>query len=348
MNKDNIENLIHSLSSVKMTRKEKSLMQRQLLAFTYAQSTPSPYQRYFVSIQKTFALALVLVLAIGSITKPASAGALPGDFLYAVKIMHEEIQAATINAPEKKVTNEIKRTETRIKEATLLAKDKGLDKEKKEKLAKDIKKHTDKVKEEIAEVKVKDPLKALELNNQFKVSMESNVKVLKDSHTEKVKEELSVEELSPKEELDKEELDKQEVLETEINTTEQKELSELKVAEVSPINELDLSLDDDFNEESFDDAQDDENIDSLVGIIEADLQEAQEVSKETQEDIVDIVVRPAGIQEKDSQEENIKNEQDLTKTKDTLSEKLDPEKESLLKKELSTKDQTQDPLKTNE
>jgi len=182
MDKSKINNLIDNLMSIKMSDSEKETIQKNLLAFThtYQSSQKSPYAPLVFSFHRIFSIAVIAVLVVGSISQPASAGALPGEFLYPVKIIHEEIRAVTKQSPEKKISYEIKRAEKRIQEAAELSSRDKLDDAEQVIIAQNIQKHTDKAQETIQEIKIQDPQKALELNNQLMVSLEENVQKLKD------------------------------------------------------------------------------------------------------------------------------------------------------------------------
>lgn len=168
--------------AIKMSESEKDTMQKNLLAFTrsYQPSVVSPYAPLVFSFHRIFSIAVVAVLIVGSISQPASARALPGEFLYPVKIIHEEIKAVTKQSPEKKISYEIARAEMRIQEATELSSRNELNDAEQVIIAQNIQKHTDKAQETIQEIKDEDPQKALALNAQLKTSLEENVQKLKD------------------------------------------------------------------------------------------------------------------------------------------------------------------------
>ena len=296
MNKNNIDKLIHSLSSVKMTVQEKTTMHQELLAFTRSYSIPSPYTPLITTVHRSLTFALVAILAIGSISKPASAKALPGELLYPVKIIHEEIEAATKNTSEKKISHEIKRAEKRIHEAAELAERKILDTEAQAEISKNLEKHTNKAKQEIQIVKKDNPLLALELNTQLEESIKSNVATLKKT-VDKIEEETEL----PS--TDKETQTENEVVDPEItNEVDIDPISQIIEIEdyISEINELDVSLDTVFepsisNEKES--VESDNNAELLLGTIEADLVEAEAVSQEVQDVIIKEIIEPAIINE---------------------------------------------------
>ncbi len=177
-NNEKFENFIRDFDTIRMTQQEKKDMRNNLVLFTTSYiSKPSPYFKYISFFKKTIAVTLVILLIV-SISKTASAKSLPGELLYNVKIIHEEIESAIINQPEKKVNFEIERTKTRIQEAVTLVKNNNLDKVKQEKIAKNIKKHVKNVSEDINSIKKKDPEKALVLNSNLKTTLKVNSKAL--------------------------------------------------------------------------------------------------------------------------------------------------------------------------
>ncbi len=178
-NNEQFENFIRDFDSIRMTTDEKNEMTHNLELFVrnYV-PTPSPYYIYTSFFKKTLAFALIAVLFVAG-SKPAAAKALPGEFLYNVKIFHEKIEAATITEPKKKVNFEIKLTEKRIREAVKLAETKKLDTGKQEKLAQDIKKHVNNISAEIKEIKTENPEQALALNSELKTTLKVNSQALK-------------------------------------------------------------------------------------------------------------------------------------------------------------------------
>lgn len=179
-NNEQFENFIRDFDTIRMTQTEKNEIGKNLELFTRTYvPTPSPYYSYVSFFKKSLALALIAVLSF-SASKPASAKALPGELLYNVKIIHEKIEAASIKTPEKKVTFEIKRTETRIREAVQLAETKKLDTPLQVKLAEDIKEHVQDIAEKIEEIKIENPEQALALNSELKTTLKVNSKALKE------------------------------------------------------------------------------------------------------------------------------------------------------------------------
>lgn len=267
MDKSKINKLIDNLMAVKMTEHEKDTMQRHLLAFTrsYEEPVSSPYLSFIFSMHKAFSVALIAILFVGSLSKPASAGALPGEFLYPVKIIHEEIEAVTKQTPEKKVQHEIKRAERRVEEATKLSSKQKLDDEKQVVIAQNIQKHTNNAQEKIQELKKEDPEKALELNSQLKDSLKENaqkIKVAVDVQEEQEEEEVVLATVLVADEQEEEiESDANEEVSGDMEIME---ASTLRVAVIEEVKE-------------------EENI--LLSTLEDDIEETERVSQEVQMDI---------------------------------------------------------------
>ncbi len=181
-NNEQFDKFIRDFDKIRMSANEKNEIRNRLEVFAREKTTLlqiSPYFTHVTFFKKTLAVALIAVLFI-SASKPASAKALPGELLYPVKIIHEKIVAATIKIPEKKIQFEIKQTETRIKEAVQLAKQKKLDDEKQTQLAVEIKEHVNGVSEKIEEIKQNDPERALTLNSDLKTILKINSEALKE------------------------------------------------------------------------------------------------------------------------------------------------------------------------
>ena len=179
-NNKQFENLIRNLRAIKMAEHQKDSIRNELLLFvdTY-KPVQSPYAQVFLWARRGIAVALAVLMITGSVTKSASADALPGERLYTVKIMHENITAASKNTPEKKADFEIKRAEKRIQEATQLAQKQKLAVEEETAIIKSVKKHTTAAREKITEIQDTDKEKALELNKELKTTLKVNGDALK-------------------------------------------------------------------------------------------------------------------------------------------------------------------------
>lgn len=196
MTNDDIKKFISQAHTVSMNKKETNQMRKALESFAVSQQSPStkiqsPYiPRFNMSLfaKRSVSFALVFgLLIIGS--DPVSASALPGEALYPVKLIHEEITASTKTSPEAKAAYEITRTEKRIQEATQLTKQDELDTTKQETIAKTIEKHTDKITEHVAEIKEEDPKRALAVQTQLETALAENTEKLLEAQKEKIQEE---------------------------------------------------------------------------------------------------------------------------------------------------------------
>lgn len=303
MNKNNKQKFIDSLFAIKMTEEEKSVMHDNLRAYITADSinpVKSPYSPFIRVVRRSFAVGLGTLILLGSISQPVSANALPGEFFYPVKIMYEEIESATKNSSEKKIYHEIKRTQERIEEATtLLSEKQHLSTEDQESIARNIRKHTQKLKEEIKAMKTQNPVMALELNNQVKKTIKDNTELLRKLNTESDK--STKQETQPPVETD---VQDQEEDTEEQDTSDNQEVSNEEVdgnentPSLPEINELDISLDTEPALEEVDTIQKESSpneAQKLINLIDAEVQEVEEVSREVSNRIVRDMVTPVRI-----------------------------------------------------
>lgn len=291
MKNNKIENLIEALYSVRMTEQEKKAMQQHVLQFSRVQAIPSPYQRVSRVMFRSLSVAFMALLTIGSLSKPAAAGALPGEFLYPVKMIHEELESVTKHGSEERITHEIERTNTRIEEATELEENETLDVEKQQQLVKSIKKHTNKVKSEIQELKTHDPIKALELNHKLQNSIKSNVNRLT------TKEVVTVVPPEVEAVVVNSEITKQQPVASEIVATTQ-ELHTLAAESEAQIplptvNEIDIALS--VSSRSVSEVPQENAFGDLLKEMEADLKEAEEEYQETEKNVTKSVITPSDI-----------------------------------------------------
>lgn len=241
-NNNQFEKFIRDLNGIRMSDDQKNEMRSNLESFTsnYELKTMrSPYQ-FAMMFRRPLAIALIVLLAMGS-TKPASASALPGEILYPVKIIHEEIEAATKTTPEKKANFKIEQTEKRIQEAIKLADDEKLDSKTQNQLAANIKTYTEDIAVEIKEIKQEDPQKALEITADLKTTLKSNSGALKKITTSKKEKQVSKKTKESKPEI-VEVQTKEEVLETitkEENVIESDDLEILEASDTGEAPEID-------------------------------------------------------------------------------------------------------------
>lgn len=302
MKNNKIENLIEALYSVKMTEQEKRAMREYVLGFERS-PIPSPYQRMTTIMYRSLSVAFMALLTIGSLSKPAAAGALPGEFLYPIKMIHEELESVTKYSPEEKISHEIERTNKRIEEATELAAMKTLDPQKEEQIANNIKKHTRKVKQEIKELKIEDPIKALELNHKLQNSIKSNVERLKTKESTLAEAESEVMMLSA--------VAPENITETPTisNTPENEIVMTHKDVELPEINEVDVAL----MSTSVVEIPEKKEFDNILKEMEADLKEAEKESQQAERDISMSVIAPINISEEDEIDSSDNEEKQVEK-----------------------------------
>ncbi len=170
---------------IRMTREESRRMKRELFARIRAnRPVGSPYHSVpsFVQLFSSFAKrAVVFVLIISlslSLSKPVAAKSLPGELLYPIKILHEEIEVMKIRDPKEKASYQVKRTKERIQEMVTLKKENKLDKEKEEEIAKHIEKHVQEATELIQQVKEEKADEALEVNVELSTALQEGAQLI--------------------------------------------------------------------------------------------------------------------------------------------------------------------------
>ncbi len=181
MYEKNINKFINEIKKIEMTAEEKAMMDKKIYQYLKKRGSLSPYTPLNYSLhllKRSVALLLMLALTF-SFSKPISAKALPGDTLYPIKILHEEISSSIIKDPEEKASFEIKRTQERVKEVAQLAKEKRLNKEIEKKIVRKITEHLHEAKKEIEDIREKEPAKALVLNKELKTTVEKSVNTIK-------------------------------------------------------------------------------------------------------------------------------------------------------------------------
>lgn len=263
MKDSKIKKIIASLSAIQMSSAEKSTMERELLVFSRGQEKEGSYTPLLTKTYRVFAFSALAFLIIASVSKPASAKAVPGEFLYPIKIMYEEIESITKNSADDKINHEIERAQERIEEATILVKEENFDLKKQAQLAHTLTEHTSKLKEEIKEIRATNPVKALELTKHVQNAIQTNSEVLR---------KLSV------------------------DTTEQ--ITNSDIEEETPqedenimvVNELDVTLETKFEREEEDESQ------LFLDTIEAEVREVQARSEETENELINTLIEPITIE----------------------------------------------------
>jgi hypothetical protein len=246
-NNKRFENLIRNLRAIKLADEHKDNIRKELLVFvnTY-KPVQSPYAQVFLWAQRGLAVTLAVLMITGSVTKSASADALPGERLYTVKIIHENITAAAKNTPEKKADFEIERAEKRIQEATQLAQKKTLAADEEEAIIESVKKHTSAARKEIDQIQSVDKEKALELNKELKTTLKVNKDALKkvadakkeiankETAQETKKSDETAQGKEAKDPTDTQNNSKNSSIETEINTKSVEKTSNTEIETIDP------------------------------------------------------------------------------------------------------------------
>jgi len=126
------------------------------------------------------ALAIALVVTTSTVSVgSAAADALPGDFLYPVKVnVNEGVKTVFITSDEGRIAWEQERAETRLREATQLASEGRLDGKRKDEVEKRFVAHSEAVVEQVRNVEESDPVLAAIASSEFEQSLETHEVVL--------------------------------------------------------------------------------------------------------------------------------------------------------------------------
>ncbi len=120
---------------MKLTESEKNLMRANLVSKMSQTKIKSPYifSTYFMNPMFSVLTAFIFVIIGGAGVSFSAANALPGDFLYGVKVhVNEEVAGVLISSPKQKLIWQEERVQKRISEIHTLAKAGDLTKEKSE------------------------------------------------------------------------------------------------------------------------------------------------------------------------------------------------------------------------
>ena len=179
---------------VKLTAHDKRVMLSRILG---PAGIPSPYSFFltFMEYRHKIVVAAVLVafvLTSGG-TSFAAASALPGEALYSIKVnVNEEIQSFVAVSPDAKVKVEVKRTETRLKEAETLSKEGRLNEQTKAIIETHIEKHSESIKENIAELALENATTTVqEVIEDLEDSIEEHEAVLSSTSSEHIDDVIS-------------------------------------------------------------------------------------------------------------------------------------------------------------
>jgi len=137
----NLKKNIDALKSAQMTDMERSILRSQIVQFMDSHpigTQVSPYVKRssfslhhftFTYVLRAAAIILVSTLAMGGTISSAANSSLPGQVLYKVKIVNEEIELAFAFSQMKKIDIQKGRVEKRLEEVQILLKDSNLSKE---------------------------------------------------------------------------------------------------------------------------------------------------------------------------------------------------------------------------
>ncbi len=131
MSEEQIQKFIQSIKKVSLSMEEKSALKNQIL-LKMDQPIPSPYQDSFSIIQRTriifgffrpaYGVALLLVFILGGGVSFAAEGALPGNFLYPIKVeINEKVAGIFTIGNLKKAERESELIDKRLQEVKILA-----------------------------------------------------------------------------------------------------------------------------------------------------------------------------------------------------------------------------------
>lgn len=192
--KDPFEQLTTVSKTVRLTEAERLEGRQQLVK---RMAMPNPVRRslrerisgLFTSIQpmllsftsRTFVSAMVvmvLLFVLGTGTSLASAGSVPGDALYPVKIANEKLRAAVTISEQAKIRFEVQRAERRIEEAERLASEGRLDAATQVKLEADFNTHVTRVHNELATLEKTNDAAADDVRTNIEASLRVHERTL--------------------------------------------------------------------------------------------------------------------------------------------------------------------------
>jgi hypothetical protein len=122
-----------NMQNMKLTESEKNLMRANLVSKMSQTPVKSPYifSTYFMNPMFSVLAAFIFIIIGGAGVSFSAANALPGDFLYGIKVhVNEEVAGVLISSPKQKLIWQEERVQKRISEIHTLAKAGDLTKEK--------------------------------------------------------------------------------------------------------------------------------------------------------------------------------------------------------------------------
>lgn len=191
--------IFRSARDVRLSAEEKTFVRSRLIAFIEALPSRSPSPTPSLLHSFTFlrfrqhlrnrlvfipkfapALAVLLLSVSASGAAYAAEGALPGDFLYPLKVrVNEEARSALALSPQAKAEWEARRAERRLEEAEKLAALSRLDPEAGEAVEESFVSHAEKVNERIADLESDDEIEAAaELSSRLESAIDGHDEVL--------------------------------------------------------------------------------------------------------------------------------------------------------------------------
>lgn len=118
------ETQLKNAQNIKLTESERNLMRANIVNLMHQKSPKSPYSisSYFMNPVFSFVSAFVFIIIGGAGVSFSAADALPGDFLYKIKVnVNEEVAGVLISSPKQKLIWQEERIQKRISEIHTLA-----------------------------------------------------------------------------------------------------------------------------------------------------------------------------------------------------------------------------------
>lgn len=182
------EQFIQGARRIALSRSEKARVREALVS--YMERNPAPvsparggsFFMAFAHLSRTGMVAAVLVVALllqGGISY-AAAYALPGDFLYPVKVkVNEEVRVLLAVTPEAKVTLATELAERRLEEAEQLATEGRLDADAQAVIATNFERHAETVRDHVEHFESEDKVElAMEVSSNFETSVRVHETIL--------------------------------------------------------------------------------------------------------------------------------------------------------------------------
>lgn len=190
----NIEKLLRSVKHTKLTRESKDALRHSVIDFMKEHPVrTTEYTRLpergrsfvfsqFISINtlQNMTLAIIVALIIGGSTSYAAEGAVPGDFLYPVKVeVNENLRSALALSTGAQAQWDTRVAERRVEEAIVLLSRGDVDDEDDEKLQELFEEHASKAENLIVEIETEGNIeKAIEARTEFEARLRSKQAVL--------------------------------------------------------------------------------------------------------------------------------------------------------------------------